>query len=79
MIALVSAGALNAGQGNSAIVKLQAAIQQLNQGSVNAAVNQLQSFINEVSALMKAGVLSATDGQALIDAAHQILAATAGA
>lgn len=75
---LVAAGTLNQGQGNSLIVKLQGAIQQLDQGNVGAAINQLRAFINEVNALVKAKKLSSADGQALIDAADEIIAALGG-
>jgi polyhydroxyalkanoate synthesis regulator phasin len=72
--ALVSQGVLNQGEGNALTSKLQAAIQQMNNGNGNAARNQLQAFINQVNALMNSGRLSASQGQALIDAANNLIA-----
>jgi hypothetical protein len=37
-------------------------------GNANASANDLQSFINQVEALVRSGRLSAEDGQRLIDA-----------
>jgi len=71
--ALVDDGVLNTGQGNSLMVKLQAAIQSLNKGNINAASNQLAAFTQEVGALLKAGVLSVEQAQPLIDAAMDII------
>ncbi|HEV8130493.1 MAG TPA: fibronectin type III domain-containing protein [Acidobacteriota bacterium] len=62
---LVSAGALNAGQANALIASLQAALRQLNAGNTTAAGNELRAFINHVDAYVQAGILSATQGQAL--------------
>jgi chitodextrinase len=70
---LVNKGALNEGQGNSLIAKLEAAIQQLDRGNSNASINQLQAFTNEVKAYVKGGVLSSKQGQLLIDAAQKII------
>ena len=55
---LVSQGALNSGEGNSLATKLQAAINQLNNGNSKAARGQINSFINEVNALINSGILS---------------------
>ena len=71
---LVSQGTLNQGEGNSLISKLQAAISQMNNGNGTAAHNQLQAFINEVNALMNSGGLTTSQGQALIDAANNVIA-----
>jgi HYR domain/NHL repeat len=71
---LVSQGVLNQGEGNALTSKLQASINQMNNGNGNAARNQLQALINQVNALMNSGRLSASEGQALIDAANNLIA-----
>jgi hypothetical protein len=71
---LVEAGLLNQGQGNSLVVKLQGAIDNLDRGKTKVAVNQITAFINEVTSLIDEGVLSAENGQALIDLAADIIA-----
>ena len=76
--ALVDASVLNGGQGNALIAKLEAAIQQLERGNVATAINQLESFVNQVNALISSGVLPSVEGQPLIDAANAILAALGG-
>ena len=70
---LVSSGVLNQGQGNALLQKLEVAQRQLDRGNVNAAVNQLVAFINQVSALINAGVLTPEEGQPLIDTANAII------
>jgi hypothetical protein len=72
--ALVNQGVLSQGQGNSLMVKLQGAIQKMDQGNNNAARNQFQAFINEVNLLMGAGTLTAAQGQPLIAAANNLIA-----
>ena len=76
--ALVDARVLNGGQGNALIAKLEAAIQQLEQGNVATAINQLESFVNQVSALISGGALPPEEGQPLIDTANGILATLGG-
>jgi hypothetical protein len=76
--ALVDAGTLNGGQGNSLISKLSGAIASLDVGNVNAGVNKLDAFINQVIALMNAGTLTPEEGQALIDAASAAIDAALG-
>lgn len=71
--ALVDSEVLNKGQGNSLIVKLQAAIQSLKKGNVKAASNQLTAFRYEVEAFLKAGKLNAEQAQPLIDTANDII------
>src|SRR5215813_742557 len=66
---LVSAGTLNHGEGNSLLVKLEAAQASIGRGNTNAAFNQLGAFINEVEALVHSGRLSSDMGQMLIDLA----------
>jgi hypothetical protein len=71
-------GSLNDGQGNALIAKLEAAIRQLDKGNVATALNQLEAFVNQVNAMISSGVLSAAEGQPLIDAANAIIAALGG-
>ena len=66
--------AVNPGQGNALIAKLEAAIQQLEQGHVAAAINQLNSFVNQVSGMVSSGILLPAEGQPLLDAANAIIA-----
>ena len=75
---LVTAGVLNAGQGNALTSKLEAVIKKLNQGNTNAAQGQLGAFINQVNAFIKTGKLLPEEGQPLIDAADRILAQLSG-
>ncbi len=71
--ALVDDGVLNEGQGNSLIVKLNGAIEKLDQGQPHVAVNKLKAFVNEVNAFVNGGVLSAEQGQYLTMTAQSII------
>jgi hypothetical protein len=75
---LITTGVLNRGQGNALTVKLEAAIQKLEQGNTNAAINQLQAFLNQVNGLSNQGVPLPEAGQPLIDAASEIIAVLGG-
>lgn len=56
---LRTAGALNQGQANSLIVKLNHAIDSLNsKPNQKTACNQLQAFVNEINAYVSAGILT---------------------
>ena len=70
---LVTASVLNNGQGNALSAKLDAALQQLENGNTAAAINELQAFINQMNAFINAGTLSQSEGQPLIDAAQAII------
>ena len=70
---LVDADVLNKGQGNSLMVKLDGAINLLDQGKLGPATNKLNAFINEVNALVQSGRLTPEQGQPLIDAAQSII------
>ena len=59
---LVGDGWINAGQGNSMTVKLDAALRSLERGSDSAAIGQLGAFLNELNALVQSGRI--TDAQA---------------
>ena len=72
--ALVRAGTLAPGLGNSLQAKLAAASRQAARGNITAAANQLGAFVNEVEALVKTGRLTASEGQALIAEAREIAA-----
>ena len=67
------AGALNRGQGNSLISKLDGAIAKLDQGNTNAAINKRQAFINQVNAFINGGNLTLDEGQPLIDAVNEVI------
>jgi len=73
--ALIDAGALNAGQGNSLLSKLWNVRDKIARGDVVAAVNQLMAFINQVEDFVSTGVLTAEQGAALIAAAQDIITA----
>ncbi len=75
---LQSDGVLGSGNANALIVKLEGAIQQLDNGNVGQAVNKLEAFINQVEAFIQSGTLTPVTGQALIDEANRIIAALTG-
>ena len=75
---LADAGALNGGQANSLISKLENAQASLDRGRVNAAINQLNAFINEVMSLVADGVLDPAEGEALIAAARNVISDLGG-
>jgi YVTN family beta-propeller protein len=66
---LVTANTLNQGEGNSLIAKLQAAQASIGRGNTTAACSQLESFLNEVEALVRGGRLTTLQGQELIQLA----------
>ena len=57
----------------SLTVKLSAAAHQLERGNVTAGVNQLESFLNELGALVQAGRLTAADAEPLHAAAAEVI------
>jgi predicted outer membrane repeat protein len=69
---LISLGAILPANGNSLKSKLNSALAALPNNPATA-ISALQSFINQVKSFIKTGRLSATDGQALIDAAQDII------
>ena len=73
---LVSQGALNPGQGNSLIAKLQSALRVMDGGKSTAARNVLGAFINEVNALVNSGRVAQAEGQGFINAANDVIAQT---
>ena len=60
------------------VAKLDEAMQKLNEENNRAASNLLQAFINQVQAYINAGILSATEGQNLIDAANSVISQISG-
>ena len=67
---LVSDRVLNRGQGNSLTVKLEHALARLADGRIRPCVNIINAFINEVNAHVRAGRLTAAQGQDMIDDAE---------
>jgi hypothetical protein len=68
--ALVAAGSLRENQAAGLIAKLEQIRLKLENGQTRAANNQFVAFINQVK--VNNGSLTATQGQALIDAANAI-------
>ena len=73
-----AAGLLDQSQSHALIAKLQATVEQLNDGQTNEAINQLQAFVTQVNHLIASGVLPSEEGQRLIDGANKILAELLG-
>ena len=73
--AIVAAGGLSNGNGNSLGAKLQAAVIQLAAGNTNAAAGQLGAFLNQLDSLEGDGKISAADAAALRAWIEPILAA----
>jgi hypothetical protein len=71
--ALEADGVLNKGQANAFIVKLNAAKKSIEKGYNQTAVNQLNAFINQVMDFMDEEILTAEQGNELIDCANQII------
>jgi probable HAF family extracellular repeat protein len=76
--ALLTSGALNKGQGNALLSKLNAITAKLNQSNTTAAINILLAFINQCHAYMSAGILTLQEGQPLIDAATALIQQLSG-
>jgi predicted outer membrane repeat protein len=71
---LVQSGALTADQGAGLTSKLQASAQSLDAGNITPGANQLNAFINQVNAFVKAKKLTSAQAQPLTDGANQLLA-----
>jgi hypothetical protein len=76
--ALVTAGVLNKGQGNSLTRKLVDALDHLGKGNPHAAIQKLQEFISVVTGYIRTGKLSPEQGQLLIDAANHVITQLSG-
>jgi hypothetical protein len=68
-------GTLNKGQTNSLLVSLDVVLKKLESGQNHVALNNLGAFIDKVELFIADGVLTGEEGQPLIDAAEQIIAA----
>ncbi len=71
---LFNDGILGKGQANSLSKKLDRVIKFLNKGKTKNACKKLKAFVNHVQGLIRGGVLSAEQGQALIDDANNLRA-----
>lgn len=65
---------LNGGQVIGLTSKLDGALVKLASGSTQPSINKLQSFINQMQALINGGTLTTEEGQPLLDAAMAIIA-----
>jgi len=72
VIQIINEDKLDEGQAISLIQKLEAAVTKLEAGKDNVAYNMLQSFINQIQAFVKSGVLTSEEGQRLIDSASKV-------
>jgi len=70
---LLADGAVNSGQANSLIRKLENVQSRIASGRIEPAINQLNAFVNEVSDFVATGVLSMAQGDALIAAANNVI------
>lgn len=70
---LVNWGDLTQGNGNALKVKLNAALQKVNQGNKNAAINELSAFVNQTEAFVRTNKLIPEYGESLIAEADDII------
>ena len=70
---LVTNGSLTTGDGNSLMVKLESAIKKLQKGKSGGAISKLMALIDQVNGFISTGVLTAAEGDPLIDAANSII------
>jgi pullulanase len=73
--ALVAQGSLNAGQGHALEVKLRQALRKYEAGATNAALGSLRAFVHQVEGFIARGVLTAEEGEPLLRAASEVMAA----
>jgi hypothetical protein len=71
--ALQESGALNKGQANALMSKLDAASKQIERGNLKVAENQMWVFVNQVEAWLRVGVLTLGEAQPLLDCARAII------
>ena len=64
---------LNGGQGNALVIKLEKALESIEDGEVKQATNKLNAFINQVNSFIDNGVLTEAEGQPLIDCANSAI------
>jgi hypothetical protein len=67
---VASQSGLNKGQMTSLLAKMNAASDSIQRGNTGTACNQLNAFVNEVDADQKAGRISSSDADTMIDAAR---------
>lgn len=70
---LRSVGALNRGNSNALIKKLEGAIKSLDKGNINSAKGKLNAFINQVKGFINSRKLTSEQGQPLIDLAKECI------
>jgi hypothetical protein len=71
--ALVTACALNSGNGNALTTKLASASSSLNAGDTIGGINQLNAFINQITAFEKTGKLTTDQAGPLIDGINRAI------
>lgn len=71
--AMAGSGVLRPGTANALAAPLRAAILQLDRENTTAAMNELQAFVHHVSALVRAGQLSAAYAQSLLPAVRRVM------
>jgi len=76
--ALRDAGILNSGKATGLITKLESVLDKLEKGNLTPALNQLNAFINQVNGFIDEGILTPEEGQALIDAANDLISQISG-
>lgn len=69
---LVASGALAQSKANGLLAKLTAVHSKIERGQLAAARNQLGAFANQIKAFSRAGVLSQSDAQPLLDLAAAV-------
>lgn len=70
---LIDDEVLNEGQGYALNTKLENIIAKIDKSNIKPAINQLEAFINQINDFISEGLLSPDEGQALIDAANEII------
>jgi hypothetical protein len=70
---LITSGALPSSNGEALLNKLDAAQKQLDKGNITATITKLQDFIMQVNDCIANGILTAAQGQPLIDDANAII------
>ena len=67
IVDMLNDGEINEGQSIALVNQIDVAVKKLDQNKEHAAENILNSLINQLEAFIKSGILTQTDGQALID------------
>ena len=66
-------GILNNGHANALAIKLIGSLSKLERDQEQVAANKVEAFINQVGSLVDEGILTAEEGQSLIDLAEAAL------